>query len=147
MKSIIIASVLFAGAIWAADEAADRTAIESTVRAFSVMPGRAGLYTEDFDREELVRFAKTPAAVADGGAIPVVIDGVPGTVVISKAPMGEADWFPAGVATHGLIVIKKIRFVTGEVAMVDGVDKGSVLIVMKKVGTDWKVASVRRLAD
>jgi hypothetical protein len=144
MKSIIIASVLFAGGVWAADEVADRAAIESTIRAFSLMPGRAGLLTSDFDQEELARYGKTPAA--EGGAIPIVIDGVPGTVVISKEPMGEADWFPAGVSAS-IFTIRRIRFLTPEVAMVDAVGKGPMLIVMKKVGTDWKIASLRRLAE
>jgi hypothetical protein len=141
MKSIIIASVLFGGAVWAADEVADRAAIENTIRVFSLMPSRAVLYTSDFDHEELVRFGKTP----DSGAIPVTVEGAPGTVVISKEPMGEAQWFPAGV--HGSITVKKIRFVTADVAMVDAVDKGQVLIVLKRVGTDWKIASLRRLAE
>jgi hypothetical protein len=141
MKSII-ALVFFAGGVWAADEAADRTAIENAIRVFSIVPLRAGLYTADFDQEELARFGKSPAP-ADGG-IPVAIEGVPGTVVISKEPMGEAIWLPAGM--HGAVTVKKIRFVTPEVAMVDAEEKGPVLMVMKKVGTEWKIASVRRLA-
>jgi hypothetical protein len=141
MKSII-AIVLFAGGVWAADEAADRTAIETAIRVFSIVPLRASLYTPDFDQEELARFKKTPAP-PDGG-IPVAIEGVPGTVVISKEPMGEAVWLPAGM--HGAVIVSKIRFVTPEVAMVDAVEKGPVLIVMKKIGTDWKIASLRRLA-
>ena len=137
----MIASVLFGGALWAADEVADRAAIENTIRVFSLMPSRAALYTPDFDHEELVRFGKTP----DSGAIPVTVEGAPGTVVISKEPMGEAQWFPAGV--HGSITVKRIRFVTADVAVVDAVDKGPVLAVLKKVGTDWKIASLRRLAE
>ncbi len=142
MKSIITL-VLFAGGAWAADEAADRTAIENTIRVFSIVPLRATLYTSDFDREELARLKKTPAP--DNGGIPIAIDGVPGTLTISKEPMGEADWFPAGM--HGAVIVKKIRFVTPEVAMVDAEEKGPVLIVMKKVGTDWKIASLRRLSE
>ena len=139
MKSIMIASVLFAGGIWAADEVADRAAIENTIRVFSAMPSRAALYTSDFDRDELVRFGK--AATPDNGGIPIIVEGAPGTVVISKEPMGESQWFPAGMR------VKKIRFVTADVAMVDAVEKGPVLIVLKRVGTDWKIASVRRLAE
>ena len=142
MKSII-ALVLFTGAVWAADEAADRAAIENTIRVFSIAPSRAGLYTSDFDHDELVRFGKSPAP-ADG-SIPIAIDGVPGTLTISKEPMGEADWFPEGM--HGMIAVKRIRFITPEVAIVDAVEKGPVLIVMKKVGADWKIASLRRLAE
>lgn len=141
MKSII-ALVLFAAGVWAADEVADRTAIENTIRVFSIVPLRATLYTSDFDQEELARFGKSPAP--PNGGIPVAIEGVPGTVVISKEPMGEAVWLPEGM--HGAVAVKKIRFVTPEVAMVDAEEKGPVLIVMKKVGTDWKIASLRRLA-
>jgi hypothetical protein len=140
MKSII-ALVLFAGGVWAADEAADRTAIENAIRVFSISPLRAS-FTSDFDQEELARFKKTPAP-PDGG-IPVAIEGVPGTLVISKEPMGEAVWLPAGM--HGAVIVSKIRFVTPDVAMVDAVEKGPVLIVMKKIGADWKIASLRRLA-
>lgn len=139
MKPIMIAAILLAGRVWAADEAADRTAIENTIRALSVMPIRAGLFTSDFDPEELARYGKTQS-----GAIPVTVQGVPGEVVISKEPMGEATWFPSGVYS---ITLKKIRFLTPEIAMVDAIGKGPVLIVMKKIGTDWKIASLRRLAE
>jgi hypothetical protein len=147
MKSIIFASILLANGVWAADEVADRAAIESMITAFSLMPGRDALYTSDFDRDELVRFLKTPAAV-EGDGIPITIDGVPGTVVISKEPMGEAEWFPPGMHKGlNLVTVKKIRFVTADVAMIDVVRNGPALIVMKRVGTDWKIASVRRLAE
>ncbi len=148
MKSIIIASVLFASAVWAADEVADRAAIESMITAFSLMPGRDALYTSDFNRGELVRFGKAPVAATEDGAIPITIEGVPGTVVISKEPMGEAEWFPPGVQGRlNLVTVKRIRFVTVDVAIVDVVRNGPGLIVMKRVGTDWKIASVRRLAE
>jgi hypothetical protein len=149
MKSIIIASVLFAGAVWAADEVSDRAMIESTIRAFSLMPGREALYTSDFDRDELVRFGKAPVATTDDVPIPITIEGVPGTVVISKEPMGEAEWFPPGMQGRAnvVIVVKRIRFVTADVAMVDVVRNGPGFIVMKKVGADWKIASVRRVAE
>jgi hypothetical protein len=109
------------------------------------MPGRTGLFTSDFDREELARFGKAPAPGTDSGAIPVTVDGVPGTVVISKEPMGEAQWFPAGMRVP--LAVKKIRFVTEDVALVDLVENGPVLIVMKRVGTEWKIASLRRVAE
>jgi len=143
MKSIVLASVLFAGAVWAADEVADRAAIENTIGMFSIMPARASWFTPDFDQDELKRFGNTPAP--DGGGIPIAVQGVPGTVVISKQPMGEANWFPAG--THGAVTIKKIRLLTPDVAMVDATEKGPLLIVMKKVGTEWKIASLRILAE
>jgi hypothetical protein len=58
--------------------------------------------------------------------------------------MGEAIWLPAGM--HLPLTIRKIRFVTDDVAVVDAAGKAPVLIVMRKVGTDWKIASLRILA-
>ena len=123
MKSIVIA-VLFAGGVWAADEVADRAAIESTIRTFGMMPGQDSLYTSDFDRNELVPFGKVPNP--EGRPIPLTREGVHGSVAIT---------------------VKKIRFVTANVAVVDAVRTGPALLVMKKVGTDWKIASARRLAE
>ena len=144
MKATILASVLFAGVILAADEAADRAAIEKTIQVFSTGPLAPGLYTSDFEREELSRFAKA-VSTTDPGAIPVTVGGKPGEVVISSAPMGEATWFPAGM--HWTLNVRKIRFLTPEVAMVDVTGKDRGLIVMKKVGTEWKIASLRVMAD
>jgi hypothetical protein len=142
MKSMAIAVVL-AGGLWAADAEADRAGVEKTIHALSASPMWSGLFTSDFDETELLRFAKAP--VADGGAIPVTVNGAAGTLVISKEPMGEATWLPAWM--HAPMVIKKIRFLTADVAMADAVGKSPVLIVLKKVGTDWKIASLRILAD
>jgi hypothetical protein len=143
MKSIIIVAVLLAGGILAADEVADRAAIENTIRALGVLPVRAGLFTSDFDHDEIIRLGKAPAS--ENGTIPITVQGMPGELVISKEPMGEATWFPPGM--HASMTVKKIRFVTPDVAMVDAFEKGPVLVVLKKVGTDWKIASLRRLAE
>jgi hypothetical protein len=147
MKSIMIASILFSSGVWAADEVADRAAIENTIRVFSLMPGRAGLFTSDFDPVELAQFGKPPM-MAEDAPIPITIEGVPGTVVISKEPMGEAQWFPPGMSAPPLriLTVKKIRFLTEDIAMVDAVGKVPVLIVMRKVLMEWKIASIRRLA-
>jgi hypothetical protein len=143
MKSIIIASVFFAGSIWAADEVADRAAIQNTIRILGTTPEHAGLFTSDFDAAELVRFQKAYPTVS--GAIPVKLGDVPGEVVISKEPMGEADWFPAGMPRS--VTVKKIRFLTADVALVDAGVRTPTLIVMKKIGTDWKIASLRMLSE
>jgi hypothetical protein len=143
MKSIIFASVLFACVVLAADETTDRAAIEKTIQAFSMGPLVPDLYTSDFDREELVRFAK--AASTNSGAIPITFGDKPGELVISKEPMGEASWFPSGM--HWVLTVRKIRFLTPEVAMVDVIGKAPGLILLKKVGTDWKIASLRVLPD
>lgn len=143
MKPIMIAAILLAGHVWAADEVADRTAIENTIRGLSMTPMRSGLFTSDFDDDELARYGKAPAS--ESGSIPITVQGVPGEVVISKEPMGEATWLPAGM--HASMTIKKIRFLTPEIAMVDAIGKSPVLIVLKKIGPDWKIASLRRLAE
>jgi hypothetical protein len=143
MKSIIFASVLFAGVTLAADEVADRAGIDRTIQAFRVGPLVPALYTSDFDREELSRFAKT--AATDSGAIPITFGDKPGEIVISKEPMGEATWFPAGM--HWVLTVRKVRFLTPEAAMVDVMGKAPGLILLKKVGTDWKIASLRVLAE
>ena len=143
MKSIMVAAVLLAGSAWAADEVADRAAIQNTIRVLSTTPERAGLFTPDFDNAELVRFQKAYPTVS--GAIPVKLGDVPGEVVISKEPMGEADWFPAGMPRS--VTVKKIRFLTADVALVEAGVHTPVLIVMRKVGTDWKIASLRMLSE
>lgn len=140
MKSILLA-VLFAGGVWAADEVADRAAIEKTIGALSVAPIREDLFTADFDgRAEMARLKETPRMVET--------DAKP-TVVISKEPWGEATIVMQGMTVRAMpvIVVKKIRFLAAEVAMVDGMGRAPVLLVLKKYGTDWKVASLRILAE
>ncbi len=43
------------------------------------------------------------------------------------------------------IWVKKIRLLSADVAMVDGLCRGPLLLVLKKEGTDWKIASLRIL--
>jgi hypothetical protein len=159
MKSILFAVVFLAPGLWAADEVADRAGIEITIRGLSVNPPRQSLFTSDFDDNELVRLRKsdtvsTPVPGPPGevsvskeqsGAMPITVQGVAGTLVISKEPMGEAIWLPGKMNMP--LTIRRIRFVTGDVAMVDALGKAPVLIVMRKVGTDWKIASLRILAE
>ncbi len=123
MKAIVIASVLLAGGVWA-DEVTDRAAIENAIRTLGTMPGQDSLYTSDFDRDELAPFGKVPNP--EGRPIPLTREGVHGTVPVT---------------------VKKIRFITHAVAIVDVVRNGPALIVMRKVGPDWKIASVRRLKE
>ncbi len=83
MKPIMIAMVLFAGGIWAADAVADRAAIEKTVAALNTWPAPANLFTADFDgRAELFRLSQNPQVVAG--------EGKP-TIEISKEPWGRGD--------------------------------------------------------
>jgi hypothetical protein len=161
MKSILLA-VLFSSGVWAADEVADRAAIEKTIAALSVAPVREDLFTADFDgRAEMARLVtiRFPVVCPEvwgelcgAQTIPITVGGQPGELVISKAPWGEAILIPPGMslpvdAGAPVIVVKKIRFLTPEVAMVDAVGRSSLLIVLKKYGTDWKIASLRILAE
>ena len=157
MKSILFAFVFCAGGVWAADEATDRADIEKTIRALSVWPTRVTLFTADFDdQRELMRVVRV--------GLPVVCPEVwwetcgvsiqrpsvdnPGEIVISKEPWGEATWVPVGMNMNvARIRITRVRFLTPEVAMVDAVARDPLLIVMKKVGTEWKIASLRVVAE
>ena len=145
MKSVLLLAVFLAPGVWAADEVADRAGIEITIRALSMSPTRPGLFTSDFNDKELARLRKSDTVGGQSGAIPITVEGVPGTLVISKEPMGEAIWLPGKMNTP--LTIGRIRFVTDNVAIVDAVGKAPVLIVMRKVGTDWKIASLRILAE
>jgi hypothetical protein len=157
MKSIVLAFVFCAGGIWAADEAADRAGIEQTIRAVSIWPTRVTLFTADFDdQRELSRVVRVGfhAACPEvwwetcGMSIKIPDGDQPVEVFISKEPWGEAIWIPAGMSTNvARIRITRIRFLTPDVAMVDAVSRDPLLIVMRKVGTDWKIASLRILAE
>jgi hypothetical protein len=132
MKSIMLALVL-AGGIWGADEVSDRAAIEKTIAKLNFSPVPAGLFTTDFeDQAELARF-RGPAPA--------------GELVISKEPWGEAVWVPGGANipfTH--IKTTRIRFLTPGVAMADVDGNGRAVMVLRKEGAVWKIASLRILA-
>jgi hypothetical protein len=151
MKSIVLAFVFCAGGVWAADEAADRAGVEQTIRALSIWPTRVTLFTADFDNQrELLRVVRIgfAAVCPEVWWETCVKRDEPGEVVISKEPWGEATWIPAGMNMNvARIRITRIRFLTPEVAMVDAESRDPLLIVMKKVGTDWKIASLRILAE
>ena len=133
MKSIALALIFCASWAHAADETSDREAIKKTVvqlRAF----------TADFDNDaELARIRNAPVM------LPPVADR-PGEVVISTEPWGEAT---ISIAMPGLsvIAIKKIRFLTPAVALVDAYAKGPVIFVLRKEAETWKIASIRILAE
>lgn len=157
MKGIVLAFVLCAGGVWAADEAADRADIEKTIRALSVWPTHVQLFTADFeDQAVLSRVVRTgfPVVCPEvwwetcGVSVRMPNTDQPGEIVISKEPWGEATWVPAGMNMNvARIRITRIRFLTPEVAMVDAVARDPLLIVLRKVGTNWKIASLRILAE
>jgi len=150
MKSIVLAFVFCAGGVWAADEAADRQAIQKTVSQLAVFPPRADLFTSDFDgRAELAGLRRVTCPPEVKGTLcaamglPLPAGDTVYQVVISKEPWGEAQVVPA----RSIIVAKRIRFLSPEIAMVDADGTSPLLIVLRKEGTDWKIASLRILAE
>jgi hypothetical protein len=157
MKSIMLALFLSAGGAWAADEVADRAAIEKTIAALNVWPARPSLFTADFeDFDTLTRVVKASIPIhcpeiwpeTCVSTIPVSVPSGPGHVEISKEPWGEATWTPPGSPwplAGSRIKPTSIRFVTADVAIVDAMGKGPVLFVLRKEQGAWKIAAVRIL--
>ena len=137
MKTIIWISLVFAALSWA-DEAADRTAIERVIgalnaeRAGAGQKRVAGLFTADAENE-LDRLSKLDRWL----------------VQASDRPWSEV--------TTPRMVIQSIRLITPDVALVDAantqygstilVRRVPVLVVMKREGKDWRIASLRVLVD
>lgn len=127
----MLALILCAGWAHAADEASDRQAIRRTVF-------RLNSFTADFDNDaELARIRAAPIM------LPPLADR-PGEVIISSEPWGEATISIPGVS---FIAIKKIRFLTPEIALVDAYAKSPVLFVLRNESGIWKIASIRILAE
>jgi len=137
MKPILCLSLLFSACLWA-NEAADRLAIqkviEKVIGAFNEPRNNpraeppSALFTSDVDRAELGRLSDMERRMRE----------------ISSRPWSEV--------TAPRVVSESIGFVTPDVALVDGaiVQYGSlsasrepVLFVMKKQGTEWRIASLR----
>lgn len=138
MKPILCVVILMASCAWA-DEATDRAAVEKVISALSNTGLGPNLLTDDFND------------LAELG--PLGSQGVPttGTVVISHEPWREATWTPGVTLRPPHFSVRAVRFVTPDVALVDGTKdlnatQAPVLFVMKKVGADWRIASVRRIA-
>jgi len=158
---------LLIGAAWA-DEAADRTAIATTVAALNEFPQRAELFTTDTDAhsalDQLLK-GKRPVYRMQSGATDAASSSSSDhpTLIISYEPWGEAtigfpgiDGMPRVKMVNPRIVASNIRFVSVDVALADGVllyedssgdaQATPILFVMKKQGADWKIASIRILA-
>ena len=131
MKTIVCLALLFGAVVWA-DEAIDRAAIDKVIVGLNDAGHRAELFTKgadckvDFDR--LVELHRKP-----GGMVGM-----------------DETWTQMTVP---VVVSGKIRFVKGDVAMVEGasVVEGAVtmarrvplLLVMKKEGGKWRVDAAR----
>ena len=137
MKAFPCIPLLLATLGWA-DSPADRAAIERVISAVNADQTRSGaklsstLFTADAD-SELERLLDVDRRLME----------------LSKEPWSEV--------TSPRMVIQSIRFVTSDVALVNVANThyGStilarripVLFVMKKEGTDWRIASLRVLVD
>jgi hypothetical protein len=165
VKAILVVTFLAASCAQA-DEPADRAAIQRTIVALNHL-SPSGLFTGDAAAE----LARLPKARLVAFPIP----GPPGdpaswpwpdhpTVTISHDPWGEATInfpgpampsFPQTPILNPRIVSGAIRFITSDVALVEGAwnyDGGPwtrsvpLLFVMKKEGDAWRIASLRVLA-
>jgi hypothetical protein len=141
----------------AADEATDRAAIARTIAALNQVPQPPGLFTDDAI-SELDRLPEMSAVQFQPNATVTITVG-PG-LVISHEPWGEAQIYmpglPRAVMVNPRIASGIVRFVTPDVAMVEGtytrrdgdsVQTTPLLFLMKRDGEVWKIASVRLLAS
>lgn len=141
-----------------ADEAADRPAIARTIASLNEFPQRDEIFTADADG----RTALNELWKGKGNGVSASSSGLP-MVVISRKPWGEAtlyfpgiDELPEAEVVSPRMVSREIRFVSPDVALVDGVftekdgngqmQTKALLLVMKKFGEDWKIAAVRIVA-
>jgi hypothetical protein len=122
---------LYAACLWA-DEAADRAAIDQALSALNDPAQRAGLYTKEADSavdfDHLLQLHRRYSAIMIGGA------------------GGNEPWITLTVPR---IVSGAIRFITTDVAMVDGAStidgavtlerRAPLLFVMKREGGQWKI--------
>jgi len=146
-----------------ADDTADRVAIDGVIRTLNEAPQSARLFTADFDgAAELARL--TPNAPASNSKFDYSRAGEsrPAGLVISHEPFGEASWnpfslgLPAIVSAPPRFVVKSLRFVGPDVALLDAVQEHydllkptqriPVLLVLKRETDVWRIASIRALA-
>jgi len=152
----ILCVPLFFVSYASADEAADRVAIGraiATLNESTNEPSRHNmLFTADGSAASelaLLRRVNPPFRIV--GPSERSVSGP--TVTISKEPWGEARIdFPA---TEPRTVDRSITFITPDVVLAEGalayqdaaaMQTTPLLLVMKKEGNDWKIASLRVLA-
>ena len=156
-RSNLLLVLLFARGVWA-DEASDRAAIGSVIAALNEFPQHPELFTADSDAPVVLRQlgkgkrpTYRPRAGEQGSPSP--------SVTISHEPWGEATIHlsgPAREVVNPRIVSHNIRFITPDVALIDGAcsyqEDGAppqttpLLFVAKKEAGRWKIASLRVLA-
>jgi hypothetical protein len=150
-----------------ADEPADRAAIDRVIAQLNQYPPPTALFTADSDAPAALRQlwkARHPVyRVRPWGWDPASTTDHP-TVTISHEPWGEATInlpgarpLPPMEMVNPRIVGRSVRFLTPEVALAEGVcvydiegggqQRTPLLFVLKKEGNDWKIASLRVLAQ
>jgi hypothetical protein len=160
VRRILCLAIILASCAWA-DETSDRASIERVISVLGTTQQSPGVFTADFENfRELNRL---------GLRIEFTVPTVSGpTVVISDEPWGEATLvFPGVILLPGNLggvvrssshlVIRSVRFVTPDVAVLDVTSEPNslsnvrpgipALFVMKRDGADWKIASVRLLSQ
>jgi hypothetical protein len=139
VKIVLGLAIVLASAVWA-DEAADRAAIEATVSALNTSPAPSNIFTADFPNAAALQGIRQQG---------VAIQTPGGTLVISREPMGEATWYPApGTAIAPRFVTRSVTFVAADTAVVVAAyGPQPVLFVVKREGTDWRIASFRVLPE
>jgi len=158
MRLVLCLSILVASSsAWAADEAADRAAIEKVISTLNSAPGSPGLFTEDFgDGAVLTSLGVYRSAAIRQDAIPL---GVPCQAPEVWPELGcPPQTRSGGQSTVGLpappahFVIQSIRLLTPDVALVDALNErggagalrhSPVLLVLRKDGAVWRIASLR----
>lgn len=160
MRLILCLSVLLASSAWAADEAADRAAIEKVIATLNNPPGSPGLFADDFsDNSVLISLGVYRYAIRS--AHPTTPDGQPTihldtiSMCVSHEPMGEPE--PCGgidglTPTAFRFVMQSVRLLTPDVALVDAANyrlsqSSPVMLVLRKEGDVWKIASLRVIAQ
>lgn len=168
LKALLSLLLLLAACAWA-DETAGRAAISRTIAAANQFPPRADLFTADADAssayDQLWQGKHLSFGIPPGGEAAAAPSSDRPTVVISHEPWGEASIDFPGRWPHAVmdvvnprIASRTIRFVTADVALVEGAcvyqeEIGGrtqftpLLFVMKRDGADWKIASLRVLAS
>jgi len=163
MRLLLCLSILMASSAWAADEAADRAAIEKVISTLNNTPNSPGLFTEDFGDDGILAaldvYRKTqPAAVRQDSILLNVPCYAPEVWPELGCPFQTK---PGGHSAVGLpappshFAIHSIRLLTPGVALVDAVNErgaagalrhSPVLLVLRKARDVWRIASLRVMA-
>ena len=138
MRVVLCLPLFFSLGLWA-DEAGDRADIDRVIAALNDPGQRAGLFSKDadigVDFDRLVNLHRRAASCS-------------GNVIGRNEPWTKL--------TVPRVVSGDIRFVTPDVAIVDGASvvegaatlsrRAPLLFVMRREGAEWRVAAVRVLA-